>query len=109
MNTTPTILKKILERKKQEIIESSSLLSLNELKEKIKDLPKSRAFYQVLKNKNDQCKPAVIAEIKLASPSRGILREPFDPKAIAVDYEKNGAACLSVLTDRYFFRGLMNT
>jgi indole-3-glycerol phosphate synthase len=64
-----------------------------------------RGFYQSLRSKADQQKPAIIAEIKKASPSQGVIREDFKPVEIAVDYAMNGASCLSVLTDKEFFQG----
>jgi indole-3-glycerol phosphate synthase len=64
-----------------------------------------RGFYQALRSKADQQKPAIIAEIKKASPSQGVIREDFRPVEIAVDYAMNGASCLSVLTDKEFFQG----
>jgi indole-3-glycerol phosphate synthase len=64
-----------------------------------------RGFYQALRSKADQQKPAIIAEIKKASPSQGVIREDFKPVEIAVDYAMNGASCLSVLTDKEFFQG----
>jgi indole-3-glycerol phosphate synthase len=67
--------------------------------------PACRGFYRALRARLDQGQPAVIAEIKKASPSRGVLREELDPAAIAISYEQAGAACLSVLTDQDFFQG----
>ncbi|HLT25711.1 MAG TPA: indole-3-glycerol phosphate synthase TrpC [Zeimonas sp.] len=64
-----------------------------------------RGFERALRRRLVQAAPAVIAEIKQASPSKGVLRETFDPPAIARDYERHGAACVSVLTDERFFRG----
>ncbi|MGH8642482.1 MAG: indole-3-glycerol phosphate synthase TrpC, partial [Burkholderiales bacterium] len=64
-----------------------------------------RNFVGALRTRLDAGRPAVIAEIKKASPSRGVLREKFDPAAIAASYELHGAACLSVLTDTEFFQG----
>ena len=65
----------------------------------------ARDFVRALRSKISAGKPAVIAEIKKASPSRGVLREHFEPAAIAASYERHGAACLSVLTDTQFFQG----
>src|SRR6185503_1829164 len=67
--------------------------------------PAPRGFERAIRQRIAAGAPAVIAEIKRASPSRGILRDPFDPYAIAASYERAGATCLSVLTDRPFFQG----
>ena len=104
---TPTILKKIIETKGREVEERSRALSLNELKAQALDQDASElhGFYRAMKQKVEAGKPAVIAEIKKASPSKGVLRENFIPQEIAESYESAGAACLSVLTDRDYFQG----
>lgn len=105
MNDTPDILKKILDRKFEEISERRRTKPLELLLERLKEAPVPRGFLEALRSKVDGGNPAVIAEIKKASPSKGVLREDFHPEEIAVSYEKGGAACLSVLTDRDFFQG----
>ncbi|MEN9463857.1 MAG: indole-3-glycerol-phosphate synthase [Pseudomonadota bacterium] len=104
---TPTILKKILATKEQEVLARSKTLPLAEIKAQALDQNPNelRGFYRAMKSKIAQGQPAVIAEIKKASPSKGILRAYFVPEDIAVSYEKAGAACLSVLTDRDYFQG----
>lgn len=93
------ILDRILEVKRLEIAAAQRAVPLEKLQ--ATSAPPLRDFVGALRAK----RPAVIAEIKKASPSRGVLREDFDPAAIAQAYEKAGAACLSVLTDRQFFKG----
>lgn len=102
---TPTILKKIIDRKWQEVKERSAKVSINELANQAKysDIP--RGFKAALEAKMAAGHAAVIAEIKKASPSKGVLREHFVPADIAQSYEQGGAACLSVLTDVDFFQG----
>ncbi len=102
---TPTILKKIIARKHQEVAERQQSLSLNDLQKKAEQADLPRGFTDALLKKHEQGLPAIIAEIKKASPSKGILREDFIPAEIAQRYEACGAACLSVLTDRDFFQG----
>lgn len=99
------ILKRILARKVEEIAERSARLPLRELSARIAGLPPTRGFVAALEAKIDEGEPAVIAEIKKASPSKGVIREDFDPAAIARSYAAAGAACLSVLTDKDFFQG----
>ena len=102
---TPTILKKILARKQQEIIERSNVTPMAQLLEKIASASAPRGFATALEAKLAVGQSAVIAEIKKASPSKGVIRQDFDPAAIARSYAQGGAACLSVLTDVDFFQG----
>ena len=99
------ILNKILATKTSEITEAKNFLSVDQLKKKILELDKPRDFIQALRKKHAKTEAGVIAEIKKASPSKGIIRENFDPEIIAKSYESGGAACLSVLTDRDYFQG----
>ena len=105
MNDTPTILKKILARKAEEIAERSARVSSRDLEQRFDDQPSPRGFARAMTERVQRGQSAVIAEVKKASPSKGVLRENFDPAAIAQSYQKGGAACLSVLTDRDFFQG----
>lgn len=100
-----TILNRILARKVEEIAERSARVPLAELAARAADLPPTRGFAAALEAKIDAGAAAVIAEIKKASPSRGVIRAEFDPAAIARSYAAAGAACLSVLTDADFFQG----
>lgn len=102
---TPTILKKIIDRKWEEVKERSSQVTINELSKRAKDADPVRGFKASLESKIAAGLPAVISEIKKASPSKGVLREHFVPADIAKSYEKGGAACLSVLTDVDYFQG----
>jgi indole-3-glycerol phosphate synthase len=100
----PDILARILQVKEQEVAAAQSQEPLAELRDCTGATP-VRDFVGALLRQRRDGKAAVIAEIKKASPSRGVLREHFDPAAIARSYEGHGAACLSVLTDRSFFQG----
>ena len=101
----PDILARILERKREEIADGVRETPLAEMRRRAADTPAPRGFRAALEARIDAGRPAVIAEIKRASPSRGIIREDFDPPRIAAGYERGGAAALSVLTDREFFQG----
>jgi indole-3-glycerol phosphate synthase len=101
----PDILKKILAKKREEIAQRQAFRSIAELHDIAKEASAPRGFVQALQYKIAQGKAAVIAEIKKASPSRGVLREDFRPADIARSYAFGGAACLSVLTDKDFFQG----
>lgn len=104
-NTLPDILERILKRKQEEVAERKAKTSIIQLKNEVAYLSEPRGFIEALIRYVEQKKPAVIAEIKKASPSKGVIRENFDPVAIAKSYEVAGAACLSILTDKDFFQG----
>ena len=105
MTDTPDILKKIIDRKWEEIRERSGQVSLDELRELAAQADAPRGFVQAIERHIGEGRAAVIAEIKKASPSKGVIREDFDPEAIARSYQAGGATCLSVLTDVDFFQG----
>lgn len=97
------ILEQILWEKDREITAARERVPLEKLKQQVAELPATRDFLAALRA---SCrKPAVIAEVKKASPSKGVIREDFDPEAIAKGYAAGGASCLSVLTDKQFFQG----
>jgi len=98
------ILEEIIWHKEQEVAQMREAVPLIALQKQVRELATSpRPFIQALQQVRR--KPAVIAEVKKASPSKGIIREDFDPVAIARSYEQGGASCLSVLTDEKFFQG----
>ena len=97
------ILEKIVWEKEREVAQMYNNESLDSVKSKLANVQPARNFYDSLQN--PQTKPALIAEVKKASPSKGVFREDFDPQAIAKSYELGGASCLSVLTDSEFFQG----
>jgi len=105
MTDTPDILKTILAKKLEEVASRKQRMSIADLEDIAQGVEKPRGFYQALKHKVSAEKPAIIAEIKKASPSQGVIRENFEPISIGIDYAMNGAACLSVLTDKEFFQG----
>jgi indole-3-glycerol phosphate synthase len=105
MTDTPDILKRILARKAEEIAARSAKVPLSALREQAAAAPAPRGFAKAIESHIARRRLAVIAEIKKASPSRGVLRPDFRPADIALSYERHGATCLSVLTDVDFFQG----
>ena len=105
MNGTPDILKKIIHRKAEEVAARTEQVPLGQLTTSLEGIATPRGFVQAIETKIAAGKAAVIAEVKKASPSKGVLREDFRPADIARSYEKGSAACLSVLTDIDFFQG----
>jgi indole-3-glycerol phosphate synthase len=97
------ILEEIVWHKEKEVDQMRERLSLLDLQKQVKDLPPTRDFLGAIKQGKTQ--PALIAEVKKASPSKGVIREDFDPVVIAQAYQQGGASCLSVLTDAKFFQG----
>ena len=103
--SAPDILKKILAVKHEEVAAAVALRSLAAVRADAEAQAPARDFVGALRRKIEAGASAVIAEIKKASPSKGVIREDFRPAEIAADYAAHGAACLSVLTDRSFFQG----
>ncbi|MDR0736779.1 MAG: indole-3-glycerol phosphate synthase TrpC [Zoogloeaceae bacterium] len=99
------ILQKILAAKPEEVAAARARVPLAELRAQARDMPPARDFVHALRARADRKKAAVIAEIKKASPSQGVIRPDFRPADIARSYARHGAACLSVLTDRNYFQG----
>jgi indole-3-glycerol phosphate synthase len=97
------ILEEIVWQKEVEVAQKRDRTPLSELHKKLPFAPPTRNFLAALKNGKTQ--PAIIAEVKKASPSKGVIREDFDPVEIARSYQENGASCISVLTDEKFFQG----
>jgi indole-3-glycerol phosphate synthase len=105
MSNTPDILKKIIKRKLEEVEVRKARTPIADIKKYAFAATSPRSFVYALQRKINAEQAAVIAEIKKASPSKGVIRENFIPSEIAMSYEKGGAACLSVLTDVDFFQG----
>lgn len=99
------VLKRIYETKLQHVQSRKQLLPVAALKERIKDQGLPRPFVGRIARVVEKKKPALIAEIKKASPSKGTIREDFDPPSLALAYAEGGATCLSVLTDQPYFKG----
>ncbi|MFA5983653.1 MAG: indole-3-glycerol phosphate synthase TrpC [Methylococcaceae bacterium] len=105
MTDSPDILKKILQTKTEEVAHRKLRMPIADLKAFSDEVERPRGFYNALQYKVLSKKPAIIAEIKKASPSQGVIREDFNPILIAQDYAMYGATCLSVLTDKNYFQG----
>ena len=101
----PTVLTRIIDRKHEEVAERQARKSVAALRDDIASASAPRGFVQAMASKLAAGQSAVIAEVKKASPSKGVIREDFRPAEIARSYERGGAACLSVLTDADFFQG----
>ncbi|MGH8453790.1 MAG: indole-3-glycerol phosphate synthase TrpC, partial [Nevskiales bacterium] len=99
------ILDKILARKRKEVAAARRQRPEARLRAALANVPAVRGFAEAIRIRVGTGQPAVIAEIKKASPSKGLIRADFDPAFLAQDYAHGGAACLSVLTDRDFFQG----
>lgn len=106
MTDMPDVLKKIVDYKRGELSRMKGEVSLEELKARISELEDHpRGFYAAIENSVSSGWTAIIAEVKKGSPSKGVIREDFDPLEIARIYQNGGATCLSVLTDEHFFLG----
>ncbi len=105
LSDTPTVLRSICDRKLEEIQERKTTRSVEALKDEALAQSAPRGFIDSLRMRVSAGEPAVIAEVKKASPSKGVIREHFDPAELAKSYESGGATCLSVLTDIDFFQG----
>ena len=99
------ILEQILATKAEEIQQRRAQISLAELKQRILEAPQTKGFVSALQQRASQQQAGIIAEIKKASPSKGVIRADFNPVAIAQSYASAGATCLSVLTDQQYFQG----
>ena len=106
--SVPNILKKIIQRKEEIVTQRKKQVPLSLLQNKISEQLSPKTFAAAIEQRVHQQQPAIIAEIKKASPSKGLIRPNFDPAAIAKSYERSGATCLSVLTDEDFFQGCDN-
>ncbi len=105
MSKIADILVRILDTKAQEVAERKQKISLQQIKSELENIAPTRDFVAAIRERVEAGKAATIAEIKKASPSKGVMREDFDPAQIARSYEKGGAVCLSVLTDVEYFQG----
>ena len=99
------ILERILGRKREEVAERKAATPLDEIKRRAQAAPAPAGFYSAIRREIDAGRPAVIAELKKASPSRGVIRADYNPRELAKSCRQAGATCLSVLTDEQFFQG----
>ncbi|MEM6451945.1 MAG: indole-3-glycerol phosphate synthase TrpC [Cyanobacteria bacterium P01_D01_bin.105] len=99
------ILEKIVWHKETEVDRMREKLPLRDLQNQVQDLPQTKGFVKALRTQAEKDSPAIITEVKKASPSKGVIRADFDPVVIAQSYQSGGATCLSVLTDSKFFQG----
>ncbi len=99
------ILEKIVWHKETEVTRQREKVSLQDLQGQVKGMPATKGFIKALREQAQRQSPAIIAEVKKASPSKGVIRDDFDAVAIARSYQSGGATCLSVLTDSKFFQG----
>ena len=102
---TPDVLKEILEHKRTEIAVRKDRAPIAEVRSRARSAGATRGFTDALRRRVNSGQCAVIAEVKKASPSKGVIRADFDPRGIAESYANAGAACLSVLTDERYFQG----
>ncbi len=105
MSKVADILVKILDTKTREVAERKQQISLQQIKSELENIAPTRDFVAAIRERVEAARAATIAELKKAAPSKGVMRENFDPAQIARSYEKGGAACLSVLTDVEYFQG----
>lgn len=105
MTDTPDILKQILATKAEEITRRKQCITISDLKKYAESVEKPRGFAVALQARTLSKQATIIAEIKKASPSKGVICEDFQPVNIALDYARHGATCLSVLTDQKYFQG----
>ncbi|MDA9559249.1 indole-3-glycerol-phosphate synthase TrpC, partial [Alphaproteobacteria bacterium] len=100
-----SILKEIYEYKLNQTLFKKSKVSQDQLLKEISDIEKTRGFFRKIDNNLKKNIPSIIAEIKKASPSKGVIKEDFQPNSLAAKYEDGGATCISVLTDKKYFMG----
>lgn len=105
MGRIPNILAEILAHKRVELAQRQASCPLAEIKSRAENSAPTRGFFAAIQRCITSGKPAVIAELKKASPSQGVIRENYVPQEIARSYQQGGAACLSVLTDQNYFQG----
>ena len=104
-SSNDNILERILRRKREEVAARQARTPLAEIQRRALDAPPPAGFYAAIRRAIDDGRPSVIAELKKASPSRGVIRDDYDPKGLAESCRQGGATCLSVLTDEQFFQG----